>query len=473
MVGGAWARLGEWSRSPRVVLGLALATLLLAVVFLAGALYRPSIELRVSAGDELGRRHQIAQVLARFARERDVHFTLMPTSGSADALARVESGELDVALVQGGLDVGRHVREVAPLDVEPLHLLVNDPSIQHIEDLRGHRVNLSTRGSGTRELALELLGPVGLRPRRDFTEVELSYDELESKPMEQMPEAIFIVSTLPSPVVEQLIRRRGYSLVPLPYARAMHLRDIGILEATIPAFTYSVSPPMPDADIPTLATRMIMVARQDAPSEAIKVLLEVLDTEAFEHAASLSPISHDALGQPEIALHDGALEWVHRNDPFLTPERIDNIESLRSFFVSVVVALFLAWRGFRARQYRGFEVYLHQVTALEREVLTLERGAELDLHRLLEIQNGLSDIKNRALEGYGVGNIGSGELLNGFLSHVSDVRSYLNRLILHERERLEKKARQDPRQEDRLRRALWLGAVEGRDSLPPPPDDEE
>lgn len=124
-----------------------------------------------------------------------------------------------------------------------------------------------------------------------------------------------------------------------------------------------------------------------------------------------------------------------------------------------MVTLFLAWRWLRTRQQAGFEKYLHDVTALEREVLDLELAADLDLPRLLAIQRELSSLKNRALDGYGRGQIATAELLNSFLAHVNDVRVYLNALILHERERLEKKARRTGEREDDVRRELWLGAV--------------
>ncbi len=440
------------------MLGALLLTLALAAVLLGVALYSPPVELRVSAGDELGRRHRIAEVLQRLAARRDVHLVIEPTSGSAEALARVQDGSLDVALVQGGLPAGDDVREVAPLELEPLHLLVRDPELDDLLDLRGCTVDLSTEGSGTRALSLELLSLVHLEPGRDFEERTLTYDELVSKPADQLPDAIFHVSTMPSRVAEHLVRRRGYHLVPLPYAGAMRLRDIGILDATIPAYAYGGSPPHPPSPVPTIATRMIVVANRRVSNDSVKALLDVLASDQFERAADLVPAPHDSLGQPELELHKGAVEWIRRNEPWITPEVIDNVESLRSFLVSIVVALFLGWRWLRTRQQRGFEQYLHQVTKLEREVLHLELAADLDLPRLLKIQRELSELKNRALEGYGAGRIASADLLNSFLNHVTDVRTYLNALILHERERLEKKARRSDHEDD-VRRELWLGAV--------------
>lgn len=96
-------------------------------------------------------------------------------------------------------------------------------------------------------------------------------------------------------------------------------------------------------------------------------------------------------------------------------------------------------------------------------MLKLELEADLDLPRLLTIQRRLGELKNEALEGYAEGKIASADLLNSFLAHVTDVRAYLNALVLHERERLEKKARRDPEHEDAIRRELWRDAVRGQD----------
>ena len=451
------------TRSPHIVLAAMLGMLLVTGLMLWLALRSPEVTLRVSAGSELGRRHEIAEVLQQLARERGLRLELVPTAGSAASLERVAGRSLAVALVQGGLPAGSAIREVAPLALEPMHLLVREPAILRLEDLRGRSVDLSTPGSGTRELALELLELVHLRPERDFEEATLSYDQLMNKPAAELPDAIFHVSSLPSPVAEHLLRHRGYRLLPLPYARAMHMRDVAVREGVIPAYGYGASPPHPSADLPTIATRMLIVARDDVDDDAIRRLLEIVSSEALARRAELSPIGAAELAEPELPLHDGARAWLARNDPLITPEIIDNVESLRSFLVSAVIALILLWRWWRARQMKGFDLYLQGVTKLEREVLQLELEADLDLPRLLTIQRRLGELKNEALEGYAEGKISSADLLNSFLAHVTDVRAYLNALVLHERERLEKKARRDPEHEDAIRRELWLGAVRGHE----------
>ena len=84
---------------------LGLAALGLAAVF---AFYQPperSVHLRMTAGQEVGTRHRIARVLKREAAQRLIAIDLQPTAGSAEALLAVESGRVDAAFVQGGLDM--------------------------------------------------------------------------------------------------------------------------------------------------------------------------------------------------------------------------------------------------------------------------------------------------------------------------------------------------------------------------------
>ena len=115
-------------------------------------------------------RHQIARRLAAGAALRGVRIDLIETSGSEDALDRLNAGTLDLALVQGGLGLERRTeaRQVVPLHVEPLHLLVkgeiHDEVSRHLAALRGKTVNVSQVGSGTYDLSLEVLRFAGLRP---------------------------------------------------------------------------------------------------------------------------------------------------------------------------------------------------------------------------------------------------------------------------------------------------------------------
>ncbi len=465
----------EWlvtfQRSERSILAAGLVALLVALIALAVGARDRRYHLRITAGDARGHRTEIARHLATVAAERGLELEIRSTQGSADAIAQVADGSLDAALVQGGLGAPETVREVAPVALEPLHVLARG-EIWDLEDVRGARVQLAPPGSGTRHLALEVLELGGLVSADGaspaFTEVEHSYAELESLEDASMPDVVFHVSTMPSPVAERLIRRRGYHLIPMPIAGAVHLRNVAVLPSAIPPYTYGASPPMPREEVAAIATRMLIVAHRDTDPAAVRLLLESLDSEAFARLANLSRTEREPLwSEAEIPLHEGTLAWLRRDQPLLTPDLMEGLESLRSFLVSLVVAAFLFYRWYRTRKLHGLDGFLAEVSVIDREVLSAERAPNLELQQLLDLRVKLGEVKARALEAFAKGSIHSEELLSSFLTHVSDVRSHLNAMILSERERLQKKARtREPGAEETVMRELWRDALVVHETRP-------
>lgn len=426
----------------RAKMFVAIAALFVAAYFLRSDAGTQRHSLRISAGAEEGRRHELAKLLASLGGEHGIDLEVVPTSGSAEAMEKVAKGDLDLALVQGGLDPREGVTEVTSLYAEPLHLLMRgDLAEGGARMLQGRRVSLSTKGSGTRRLALEVLAFLDIDPATELVEQDLPYADISKVPPAELPDAFFMVSSLPSGPASFLIRERGYELVPLPVGPAMAIRDFRIEEVAIPAFTYGYVPPAPEQQVLTIGNRLLIVAGRDVPKRAVIALLDLVYEGDFAREASIhSLVPPDQTYLPEFPLHAGARSFLEREKPIITSEVIDNIESMRSFIVSTAIALFLLWQWYTRRQSLGFEAFIDEVTRIEREALEVEKRAELDLVELMRIRRRLSEIKNDALEKFARGELKGEELMSSFLTHVTDVRNYLNALILHARDRIEKAA---------------------------------
>src|SRR5262249_55256321 len=111
--------------------------------------------------------------LAEHLRNSPVQLRMIATVGSEEALEKVNSRELDLALVQGGLfapELG-NLRQVAALYTEPLHLLVRKELAaavtQDLAALKGKRINLSQHGSGTYLLSKGVLEFAGIKVPQD------------------------------------------------------------------------------------------------------------------------------------------------------------------------------------------------------------------------------------------------------------------------------------------------------------------
>jgi TRAP-type uncharacterized transport system substrate-binding protein len=183
-----------------------------------------SIRLRMTAGQEGGTRHRIAQVLRGQAASRAITIELQAMAGSEKALEAVTSGQVDVALVQGGLDLADHhdLRQAAVLQIEPLHLLVKAEVYRavatNLAGLRGKVVNVGERGSETYLLATEVMTFSGLRAGIDYTPTMRHYAELERETdLARLPDAVFSVSTLPSPIARHLVTVHRYRLISMPF----------------------------------------------------------------------------------------------------------------------------------------------------------------------------------------------------------------------------------------------------------------
>jgi TRAP-type uncharacterized transport system substrate-binding protein len=475
----------EWLAAALGIAALCLA----ALVYVRS--YRPPVHrLIITAGSPEGLRHQIAARLATEARKRRVELRVVGTSGSEEALDRVEKGEIDLALVQGGLGMeGRtRLRQVAALNVEPLHLLVKEELHAEVsrglDALRGKRINLSEVGSGTSRLALAVLAFVGLNPEStngagDYRVSNLGYRQLQRESdRRKLPDAAFMVSALPSPVARHLVSKQGYRLVPITFGEAFALDILNAelppnggkawaagLERThlvlteIPPFTYGVAPAVPPIPVATIGTRMLMVARSDVDASAVVRILETIFSPEFASMAR-PPLDAGLLAPPpELPWHPGTLDFVERSKPLIAGDAIDSLEKALSIAGALLGGLFFLWQWWRQwhrrKQERGFEAYMLKVTAVERQALQLEVGAMLDLKELLRLQMELSQLKGEALEKLAEGELEGKELVSGFISHVNDARNYLARLILHERDNLEDFALR----QDRSPEAVWNEAL--------------
>jgi TRAP-type uncharacterized transport system substrate-binding protein len=445
--------------------------------------------LAMTAGSTRGQRHHIAEVLQTEARNRGIDLRIEPTRGSEEMLDRVNDNQIPMALLQGGLQQGErpNIRQVAALHVEPLHLLVKDRWFTEVANdlaaLKGKVVNLSEEGSGTHTLALEIMRFIGLKPglehrTGDFQATTWSYARLLAAPdSEQLPDAVFMVSSLPSPVAKHLVANRHYRLVPLPFAEAFAIEALAknpkdqlaaggvekgyIYDTTIPAFTYStVEPKVPAEPLHTLGTRLILVAHKDVNAELIGNLVDTIFTTGFVQVGKPALSAQLLHLPPEFPLHLGTEQYLRRNKPLIAADLMAIGEKVARIGAPTVVGLLSIWQWYRQRRLRqrelGFKHYMLQVNQVEHRVLALESAATLDLATLLQLQHNLSYLKKEVLDKFAEGALEGKELMSGFLAVVNDTRNYLTRLILHERDHLKEQA-----QHEGIKvKEIWARAVE-------------
>jgi TRAP-type uncharacterized transport system substrate-binding protein len=453
-----------WKRLAPLV---GVAALALAVFFYFYSPGEKPVRLRMTAGSFLDTRNRLATVLRDQMAPHGLDLELQETAGSEEALDRVNNRTLDVALVQGGLKAaGRtNVRQVATLHVEPVHLLVKkellEPVSANLPALDGHTVNVGVPGSGTHSLSVAILAFAGLQPARagqqgGYHPTILGRRQLLAQTDRKgLPDAVFLVSSLPSETARYLVHEHEYRLVPMPFGEAFsldglsesassdtaengHIEKAYIASTSIPAFAYSVEPPVPASVTTTFGTRLLLVANKDVDRQVIRRLTE--GTFATEFAKIMRPPLDPKLMDlaPEYPWHDGTRLYLERNSPIVSGVVMDAAHKGFAIFAAAASGLFVLWQWYRQRRKvnreHGLKQYLAQVAAIEEDILQAERTGSGDPGRLLELHEKLCQLKSEVLHGFAAGELTGEELLPSFLLHANDVRDRLARLLGREME---------------------------------------
>jgi TRAP-type uncharacterized transport system substrate-binding protein len=412
-------------------------------------------------------RAMLAQRIEREALQNGLEVILSEEPyGSLEAIDLVDKpNPIDLALVPGGVALRdyKEVRQVAALSLEPLQLLARpELAAAGVGQLKGRRICLGPTTTTVHFLARDVLAFAGLCPAgagcpEGYLPETQSPQELQKRlhllrglqgtareqAIRELPDAVFLLSPLPSLLARDLVTLAGYRLMELHFATAYCLDrtqsadsqgvriDRANFSATeIPAYTYSVDPPVPSRPSRTIGTRLLLIAYAPTDQEAVARLLKTVFSGPVSGLASPQPLREQV---PQFPFHPGAHRYMRRNDPLLTPEMLSGLGKAvggLGAFASGIVAVY----GFlRLRQLRRFEAYYKEIRRLE----LIARGQEIDPAAPTEpcrlrdyLEERLLDLKSRALQDFASGGLRGEGLMQGIVSLVNDTRSSLARLAL-------------------------------------------
>ena len=240
------------------------------------------------------------------------------SQGSIDSLNAVNNGLVDSALVQADMveDAAagkgmfrrplRHVRAVAALFADPMHLVAT-AGIGRVSDLAGKRISLGLPESGGAATAREILYAFGVGPG-DFRRVDSDDPAADLKAGKL--DAFFVLGAAPFPSVAAALGE-GH-LVPIEGEAAARLladdNQLGV--GRIAANAYPGV-----GEVPTIATRAIWVVNEKASDALVYGLVRALFNPA-NHAALAA--SHPVAGEIDVSsaaqnlpapLHSGAARY--------------------------------------------------------------------------------------------------------------------------------------------------------------------
>jgi hypothetical protein len=393
-------------------------------------------------------------------------------------------------LVSGASRLGEHpqVREVTPLYVEALHLVVKeeiaDAVAESLGALRGRRVAVGASGSVTAGLAKAVLAFAGLGAGGEAASGRVIVDESDLRDLVDpiargdrgsMPDAIFRLETIPSKGVLTLVREGGYRLVALPFADALRLNTLVadasapddratvdqeyVMDIVIPPFTYGAEPAIPEAPLHTVGTMLLLVGNVQASASAVEAMLDAVFDSPFAHV-TVPPLDKSMLARPaRLSWHPATVAYRHRDEPVLTKSTVSALSSTLSVLGTLLASSLFLRRWWRQRRQNAheetFASCVVRVASIERRVAQLELGVTLELEPLVALQRELLELKTEVLASFVSGELGDDVALSELLAPINGARDHLASLLLHLRDRLEDRAEA----EGRTPQAVWIEAM--------------
>jgi len=262
-----------------VVAAISLAGCIVAWQFVAPP---PPDKVVLALGSPQGSYLPYGRELAEQVGRSDLAIELRQTAGSAENVALLRSGDVDLAFVQGGIldnEGSEGLISLGSLFYEPLWIFHRaDVTIGSLSDLAGLRVAVGEPGSGTRPVAMALCLANGVGPD-DAEWLQANAADSVSQLLAGTVDALFLVTSARSQAVRRLLlaQDRGIVLFDVERHLAYERTFRAMRHVVLARGQLDLENDVPSHDINLLAPVAGLVAREDLHPALIPLLLEAAE----------------------------------------------------------------------------------------------------------------------------------------------------------------------------------------------------
>ncbi|HVK56961.1 MAG TPA: TAXI family TRAP transporter solute-binding subunit [Burkholderiales bacterium] len=264
-----------------LVIGLPILAVTTAAFWAAYQFVQPAPpkQLTIITGVQDGSFHHWALRYKEVFERNGITLKLRTSTGPVENLERLIDPKqvVDIGFVQGGTVMRKDTTGLVSLGVlypEPLWLFYHGKEyVTSIADLKGKRIAVGVRGSGTRELAMEILeahgvaqSPTVLSPLSDVAAVHaLAYGEVD---------AAFILSGAQSAAAWTAFYTPGVEIFDYTQADAYTRRFPYLSTITLPRGAIDLERDIPKRNTTLIATTAMLVARESLHPALADLMLQ-------------------------------------------------------------------------------------------------------------------------------------------------------------------------------------------------------
>jgi TRAP transporter TAXI family solute receptor len=324
----AWIRRFSWKD--------ALASALPVAVLLAGAIWAalhfidpaPRMRVVMATGAEDGAYLDFARSYAKQLAEDGVTLEVQPTAGALDNIKRLRDPEdaARVAFLQDGLSDTEESRAVdsavdlvslGAVSYEPIWIFYRGRVVHtRLSALRGKRIAVGSKGTGTQVLALRLLKASGV----DAGNSQLVYAE-RTQAQQQLQngtvDAAFFMGLPESRQVRELMAQPGLRVMNLDQAEAFTRQFAYLHHLVLPHGAMDLQHNVPAHDLHLLATTTTVVVTQNLHPALVALLMKAMQTTHARADLLNAPHTFPAVMDADFALSKDAEHFYKSGPPFL------------------------------------------------------------------------------------------------------------------------------------------------------------
>jgi TRAP transporter TAXI family solute receptor len=251
---------------------------LLALHFVRPA---PPSSLTISAGPPGSSFQTAAQQYQKILARNGITLKIVTSEGSLDNLNRLTdaSSGVDVAFVQSGITGEGDASDLVSLGsmfYQPVIIFYRsrDP-MERLSELRGRRIAIGAKGSGTRVLSLALLKDNEIAPDGTTKLLDLEGEAARSALLNGELDAIMMSGDSASPsTIREMLHARGIRLYDFPQADAYIRRFPYLSKLTIPAGAFDLGENLPPKPINMVAPTVELLSHTDLHPALSDLLIE-------------------------------------------------------------------------------------------------------------------------------------------------------------------------------------------------------
>ena len=242
----------------------------------------PPKNLVIATGSPEGAYYTYGNAYSKLLAREGITLEVKTTAGSLEnlKLLETETGGVDIALLQGGmrsLAKTKNLASLASLYFEPVWIFHQTAlSLKRFSDLKGLRVAVGLEGSGTKVLAMQLLGLNGITSEN--TQI-LSYGGSKAIDMllNNNLDVAILVTTHRSAYIQKLLKSRSVKVMEVERAEAYALLYHYLNILKLPEGVIDFERNIPSQDLALIAPATQLVARTDLHPALINLFLQVAE----------------------------------------------------------------------------------------------------------------------------------------------------------------------------------------------------